>query len=281
MNSTTRLAQAAYICASCTRRLSALSNRNRNVNTTQVRRYGIRTRPVSSGLTPHLRPSTALREIFTQPSSSRRNAYSTTSSGNAFRVAIIGSGPAGFYTAQQLMKTIEDAAVDMYEQLPVPYGLVRFGVAPDHPDVKNVQDQFQKVAEMPRFQYIGNVKVGRDVELASLKPHYDAILFSYGASEDRKLGIPGEDLPGVYSAREFVGWYNGLPQFGNLSPNLLAGDQAVVIGQGNVALDVARILLTPVDDLRHTDITEQALAALSQSKVKHVKVVGRRGPLQV
>lgn len=179
------------------------------------------------------------------------------------------------------MKKIENAAVDMYEQLPVPYGLVRFGVAPDHPDVKNVQDQFERVAEMPRFQYIGNVKVGRDVDLASLKPHYDAILFSYGASEDRKLGIPGEELPGVYSAREFVGWYNGLPQFGNLSPNLLAGDQAVVIGQGNVALDVARILLTPVDDLRHTDITEQALTALSQSKVKHVKVVGRRGPLQV
>jgi adrenodoxin-NADP+ reductase len=169
----------------------------------------------------------------------------------------------------------------MYEQLPVPYGLVRFGVAPDHPDVKNCQETFSEAAENPRFTYIGNVKVGVDVQLKEMRPHYDAILFSYGASEDRKLDIEGEGLQGVYSAREFVGWYNGLPQFQHLSPDLKAGNEAIVIGQGNVALDVARILLTPVDDLRHTDITEQALQTLSQSKVEHVKVVGRRGPLQV
>lgn len=178
------------------------------------------------------------------------------------------------------MNKIQDAVVDMYEQLPVPYGLVRFGVAPDHPEVKNCEDKFEEVAQSPRFNYIGNVKVGYDIDLVKMKPHYNAILFSYGASEDKKLGIPGEDLPGIFSAREFVGWYNGLPQFQDLAPNLETGDQAVIIGQGNVALDVARILLTPVDKLRHTDITEQALRTLGRSKVKSVKVVGRRGPLQ-
>jgi adrenodoxin-NADP+ reductase len=178
------------------------------------------------------------------------------------------------------MNKVQDAVVDMYEQLPVPYGLVRFGVAPDHPEVKNCEEKFEEVAESPRFNYIGNVKVGYDVDLVKMKPHYDAILFSYGASEDRKLGIPGEDLKGVYSAREFVGWYNGLPQFQNLAPDLQAGEQAVVIGQGNVAMDVARILLTPVETLQTTDITDQAIQTLSQSRIRSVKVVGRRGPLQ-
>ncbi|KAF2034285.1 FAD/NAD(P)-binding domain-containing protein [Setomelanomma holmii] len=168
----------------------------------------------------------------------------------------------------------------MYEQLPVPYGLVRFGVAPDHPDVKNCQDTFEELALSPRFNYVGNVRIGHDIALTSLKPHYDAIVFSYGASEDRKLGIPGEELPGVFSAREFVGWYNGLPQFQSLQPQLQAGEQAVVIGQGNVALDVVRMLLTPVDALKTTDITEQAIQTLSESMVKSVRVVGRRGPLQ-
>ncbi|RMZ70060.1 hypothetical protein GMOD_00000105 [Pyrenophora seminiperda CCB06] len=196
------------------------------------------------------------------------------------RVAIIGSGPAGFYSAYRLMNKNKDAFIDMYEQLPVPYGLVRYGVAPDHPEVKNCQDTFEEAAQSPRFNYVGNVKVGHDIELAKMKPHYDAILFSYGASEDKQLGIPGEDLPGVYSARSFVAWYNGLPQFQDLDPNLQAGEQAVVIGQGNVALDVARILLTPVDVLRKTDMAEQAIQTLSESKVRSVRVVGRRGPIQ-
>ncbi|KAJ4364674.1 NADPH-adrenodoxin reductase [Neocucurbitaria cava] len=181
---------------------------------------------------------------------------------------------------QQIQTPVQDAVIDMYEQLPVPYGLVRFGVAPDHPEVKNCQDTFEEVARSSRFHYVGNVRVGHDVELSQMKPHYDAILFSYGASEDRKLGIPGEELPGVYSAREFVGWYNGLPEFQDLSPQLQAGGQAVVIGQGNVALDVARILLTPVDTLRETDITEKAIQTLSESRVRSVRVVGRRGPVQ-
>lgn len=179
------------------------------------------------------------------------------------------------------MQKVQDAVIDMYEQLPVPYGLVRFGVAPDHPEVKNCQDTFEEVAQSPRFNYIGNVRVGHDIELSKMKPHYDAMLFSYGADEDRRLGIPGEDLKGVFSARAFVGWYNGLPQFQNLQPDLQSGEHAVVVGQGNVALDVARILLAPLEHLKKTDITEQAIQALSESKVKHVRVVGRRGPLQV
>ena len=211
-----------------------------------------------------------------------RNGYSTTNSfRKPLRLAIIGSGPAGFYTAYRLMNKVQDAVIDMYEQLPVPYGLVRFGVAPDHPEVKNCQDTFEEVALSPRFNYIGNVRVGYDIELSKLKPHYDAMLFSYGASEDSKLGIPGEDLPGVFSAREFVGWYNGLPQFQGLKPQLQAGEQAIVIGQGNVAMDVARILLSPVDALKSTDITEEAIQTLSESKVRSVRVVGRRGPIQV
>ncbi|KAF1361506.1 NADPH:adrenodoxin oxidoreductase mitochondrial precursor [Lizonia empirigonia] len=211
-----------------------------------------------------------------------RNAYSTNATTRkGLRVAIIGSGPAGFYTAHRLLHKVQDAIIDMYEQLPVPYGLVRFGVAPDHPEVKNCQDTFEEVAQSPRFNYIGNVRVGHDIKLTKLKPHYDAMLFSYGADEDRRLGIPGEDLKGVFSARAFVGWYNGLPQFQDLQPDLQSGEHAVVVGQGNVALDVARILLAPLDHLRKTDITEQAIQTLSESKIKHVRVVGRRGPLQV
>jgi adrenodoxin-NADP+ reductase len=272
------LSRTPCVCASCTRRLLHTSSSSLRNVTSAVSRNGFPTVPPKL---PALRPCLATSRLHkSNRSLVRNNAYSTTTD-KPFRVAVIGSGPAGFYTAYRLMNKVENAVVDMYEQLPVPYGLVRFGVAPDHPEVKNCQEKFEEVAESPRFNYIGNVRVGHDVQLASLKPHYDAILFSYGASEDRKLGIPGEDLPGVFSARELVGWYNGLPQFQHLAPDLQAGEDAVIIGQGNVALDVARILLTPPDDLMHTDITEQALEFLRKSKVKNVKVVGRRGPLQV
>lgn len=137
------------------------------------------------------------------------------------------------------------------------------------------------MAASPRFNFIGNIDVGHDLPLTLLKPHYDAILFAYGASKDKTLGIPGEDLTGVYSARAFVGWYNGLPEYAGLNPDLEAGDDAVIIGQGNVAMDVARILLEDVDVLRKTDIAEHALEALSRSRIKNVAVVGRRGPMQV
>ena len=194
-------------------------------------------------------------------------------------VAIIGSGPAGFYTAQKLMRDINGTAVDMYEQLPVPFGLVRFGVAPDHPEVKNCQDTFNDVASSPNYKFIGNISLGHDLPLQVLAKHYDAIVFAYGASKDSKLGLEGENKPHVYSARAFVGWYNGLPEYRDLNPDL-SGEHAIVIGQGNVALDVARILLQDLRVLLKTDITAHALEALFYSKIKHVRVVGRRGPLQ-
>ncbi|KAJ4389885.1 NADPH-adrenodoxin reductase [Gnomoniopsis smithogilvyi] len=202
-------------------------------------------------------------------------------------MAVVGSGPAGFYTSYRVMSLINNAKIDMYEALPVPFGLVRFGVAPDHPEVKNCEDKFTEVASSPDFTFIGNVAVGhapthtggQSVQLSSLLRHYDAVVFAYGASKDRALGIPGESLKRIYSAREFVGWYNGLPEFANLQPDL-SHEQAVIIGQGNVALDVTRILLEDVDKLRETDIADYALEALSKSRVRDVRVVGRRGPMQ-
>lgn len=179
--------------------------------------------------------------------------------------------------------------VDMFESLPVPFGLVRHGVAPDHPEVKNCQDKFEEVASSPTFRFLGNVSVGQktshvdqcSVKLRSLMHHYDCVLFAYGASEDKKLGIPGEStLQGIHSARQFVGWYNGLPECSSLNPQIDSAEDAVVIGHGNVALDVARILLEDVDVLRKTDITSHALEKLSRNRIKRVHVVGRRGPVQ-
>ncbi|KAK6067000.1 NADPH:adrenodoxin oxidoreductase, mitochondrial [Seiridium cupressi] len=229
-----------------------------------------------------VRPSSA----FVWP----RNRYTTTAGryDKPFRMAVVGSGPAGFYTAYRVMSKIQKAKVDMYEALPVPFGLVRFGVAPDHPEVKNCQDKFEEVASSPDFTFVGNVAIGNadnhfdgcTIPLDTLMRHYDAVVFAYGASKDKKLGIPGEELKGIYSAREFVGWYNGLPEYADLNPDLTNGDEAVIIGQGNVALDVARMLLENVDVLRKSDITEAAVEALSKSRVKRVHTVGRRGPMQ-
>ncbi|KAK0745049.1 hypothetical protein B0T21DRAFT_408103 [Apiosordaria backusii] len=210
--------------------------------------------------------------------------------GEPFRLAIIGSGPAGFYTAYRFMKNNEQAKVDMYESLPVPYGLVRFGVAPDHAEVKNCREKFEEVASSPNFTFIGNVTVGASsnhpdsatVPLSSILRHYHAVVFSYGSSEDRKLGIPGEDLKGIFSAREFVGWYNGLPEYADLNPDLSMGfqDDTLIIGNGNVAMDVARILLKTPAELAKTDIAAHALDALSRSKIHNIRIIGRRGPIQ-
>jgi adrenodoxin-NADP+ reductase len=151
--------------------------------------------------------------------------------------------------------------------------------------LQNCQEKFEEVAESPNFNFVGNISIGNQagaLPLATLVPHYDAILFAYGASKDKTLGIPGEDtLKGIYSARAFVGWYNGLPEYADLKPDLTQGEEAVVVGQGNVALDVARILLQDPDVLSSTDITQNAIDTLQKSKVKRVRVVGRRGPLQV
>ncbi|XP_053904340.1 NADPH:adrenodoxin oxidoreductase, mitochondrial isoform X1 [Malaclemys terrapin pileata] len=196
------------------------------------------------------------------------------------QICVVGSGPAGFYTTQHLLKHHSLARVDIYEKLPVPFGLVRFGVAPDHPEVKNVINSFTQTAHSDRCSYYGNITIGKDVTVKELQQAYHAVVLSYGAEDNRILGIPGENLSGVYSARAFVGWYNGLPENRDLKPDL-SSETAVVLGQGNVALDVARVLLSPLDILRKTDITEGSLAAIACSKVKRVWLVGRRGPLQV
>ncbi|KAK1641233.1 hypothetical protein BDP81DRAFT_458077 [Colletotrichum phormii] len=224
-----------------------------------------------------------------RPSSTAHAARQVRQPDAPFRLAVVGSGPAGFYSAYRVMSQLPETTVDMYESLPVPFGLVRFGVAPDHPEVKNCQDKFTEVAASPKFNFMGNVSIGDvgrhpdscNVPFPTLLRNYDAVLLAYGAAKDRTLGIPGEsNLQGVYSARQFVGWYNGLPEYAGLSPDLTKGDEAVVIGQGNVALDVARMLLEDIDALRKTDITEEALAQLATSRVKRVHVVGRRGPMQ-
>ncbi|NXP44224.1 ADRO protein, partial [Heliornis fulica] len=195
------------------------------------------------------------------------------------RVCVVGSGPAGFYTAQHILKHHGGARVDIYEKLLVPFGLVRFGVAPDHPEVKNVVKAFTQTARSERCAYYGNVTVGRDVTVAELRQAYHAVVLSYGADDNRVLGIPGETLSGVYPARAFVGWYNGRPEDRALKPDLSC-ETALIVGHGNVALDIARLLLSPLSLLRKTDITEGSLAALACSKVKRVWMVGRRGPLQ-
>ncbi|KAJ3563840.1 hypothetical protein NPX13_g8061 [Xylaria arbuscula] len=232
------------------------------------------------GRTPWLTVSSAI---------TTRRLYTTSRDDRPLRMAVIGSGPAGFYTAYRVMSRIHQAKVDMFEALPVPFGLVRFGVAPDHPEVKNCQDKFEEVASSPNFTFIGNVAIGNQghhfqgctIPLASVMRHYDAVVFAYGASKDKKLGIPHEsELKGIYSAREFVGWYNGLPEYAHLAPDLTQGEEAVIIGQGNVALDVARMMLENVDVLRKSDITEYAIEALSKSRIKRVHIVGRRGPMQ-
>ncbi|KAF2154396.1 nucleotide-binding domain-containing protein [Myriangium duriaei CBS 260.36] len=226
---------------------------------------------------------TSVRQLHHgKPQTSSVTSYST-STLRPPRVGIIGSGPAGFYAAHRLQQRLAGVRIDMYEMLPTPYGLVRFGVAPDHPEVKNCIDTFSQVASHPSFTFAGNVHIGNSpsqLPLEVIQPHYDALLFAYGASEDKQLGIPGENLRGIYSARAFVGWYNGLPEYAGLSPDLNSSENAVIIGQGNVAMDVARVLLAPLSHLRQTDITEEAIEALSRSQVKNVKVVGRRGPLQ-
>lgn len=196
------------------------------------------------------------------------------------RVAIIGSGPSGFYAADMLYKvsTIK-VKIDMFDRLPAPYGLVRYGVAPDHPKIKNVIKVYEKTAERPDFSFIGNVMVGEHISINELKRFYDAIIIATGAETDRKLGIEGEDMLGSYASTAFVGWYNGHPDFQDLTFDF-SSEIAVVIGQGNVAMDVCRILLKTVDELKNTDITQNALDALAGSKIREVHCFGRRGPVQ-
>ncbi|KAK7576127.1 hypothetical protein V9T40_012413 [Parthenolecanium corni] len=195
-------------------------------------------------------------------------------------ICIVGSGPAGFYCAQQLLKILPSSTIDIFEKLPVPFGLVRYGVAPDHAEVKNVINNFSKTASNPRVKFIGNVSLGEHFTLADLKKAYHAVFLSYGADQDVEFHVPGEKLGNIIPARKFVGWYNGLPAEKDIPVNL-ATETVAIFGQGNVAVDVARILLKSVDELKKTDIAEHALAKLAESKVKNVHLIGRRGPLQV
>ena len=195
--------------------------------------------------------------------------------------AVVGSGPAGFYTAEALEKAYgENARIDILDRYPVPYGLIRFGVAPDHQSLKAVSKRYDKVAESAGVDFIGNVTVGRDVSVAELLELYDAVILATGAPHDRKLGIPGEDLPGVVGSAEFVGWYNGHPDFADLNPPL-DGTHAAVIGNGNVALDCARILSKTQGEFAGSDIVGHALDALDHSAIKTITLLGRRGPHQI
>src|SRR5438128_167113 len=195
------------------------------------------------------------------------------------RVAVVGSGPAGFYAAGALLSADSPAEVDMFERLPTPWGLVRLGVAPDHPKLKTVSRAFERIASKPGFRFFGNVEVARDLSPGDLTRLYDAVVYAFGAQTDRRLGIPGEDLRGSWSATEFVAWYNGHPDFQDIAFDLNA-ERAVVIGNGNVALDVARMLALTPEELAPTDTTDPAIEAIGASTVREILVVGRRGPAQ-
>lgn len=201
-----------------------------------------------------------------------------------YHVAIVGSGPSGFFAAASLLKAADgsdhiDVAVDMLEMLPTPWGLVRSGVAPDHPKIKSISKTFEKTAEDPRFRFFGNIVVGEHVSPGELAERYHAVIYAVGAQSDKPLNIPGEDLPGSIAAVDFVGWYNAHPNFEHATPDL-SGARAVVVGNGNVAIDVARILVTDPEVLACTDIADHALESLRPCGVREVVLVGRRGPLQ-
>jgi ferredoxin--NADP+ reductase len=195
-------------------------------------------------------------------------------------VAVVGSGPAGFYAADALLKSEEPAVlVDMLDRLPTPWGLVRFGVAPDHENIKAVSRAFERIAQKPGFRFFGNVEVGTTVTHEELLEVYDAVLYSVGAQTDRRMGIPGEDLPGSWPATAFVAWYNGHPDFQELGIDL-ARERAVVVGNGNVAIDVARMLALTAEELALTDTVDSAAQAIIDSPLREIVMLGRRGPVQ-
>ncbi len=196
-------------------------------------------------------------------------------------IAVIGSGPAGYYSAEATQKKYgDDVRVDIIDRLPVPYGLIRFGVAPDHQSIKAVSRRYEAVNLSDNVRFVGNVSVGKDISIAELQGLYDAVILATGAPNDRPVEIPGADLPGVIGSAAFVGWYNGHPDFAGLEPPL-EGPGAVVIGNGNVALDVARILAKTRGEFNGSDIVAHAIDALDHSGIKRVSILGRRGPHQI
>ncbi len=202
-------------------------------------------------------------------------------SNHKIKVAIIGAGPAGYYTAEALIKAIPDnVEVDIIDRLPTPYGLIRAGVAPDHQSIKAVAKRYAETNAAPQVAFFGNVMLGRDIHLSELQQHYDAVVLSVGAPLDKKLGIPGEGLAGVYGSAEFVGWYNGHPDFSDLNPDLNI-EAAVVIGNGNVAIDVARVLVKTDAEMAASDLAPHAAALIHASPLKSVRICGRRSALDV
>ncbi|HEV3055209.1 MAG TPA: FAD-dependent oxidoreductase, partial [Solirubrobacteraceae bacterium] len=197
----------------------------------------------------------------------------------SIRVAIVGAGPAGFYAADRLLRSDQDVRVELLDRLPTPWGLVRAGVAPDHPNIKAVTRVYEKTAALEGFHFHGNVEVGSQLTHADLIDHHHAVIYANGASRDRRLGIEGEDLPGVVGATDFVSWYNGHPDAAELHFDL-SGKRAVVVGNGNVALDVARMLVLPRDELAITDTADYAIEAIANAGIEEVVVLGRRGPAQ-
>lgn len=197
-----------------------------------------------------------------------------------YRVAIVGAGPAGYFTAQALNNSCDNERnflIDMFDRLPTPWGLVRSGVAPDHPKIRTVTKVFEKIAAEPNYRYFGNVELGRDVHISDLEKLYDVVVLATGTSLGKKLGIPGEDLPGVISAADFVPWYNGHPDYVDVNPSL-TGKYALVIGAGNVAMDCGRMLALVPHELSSTDIADHALEVFHNSSIRDVTIVGRRGP---
>lgn len=194
-------------------------------------------------------------------------------------IAIVGSGPAGFYTAEALNRKSPDARIDIIDRLPTPYGLVRYGVAPDHQGTKAILRVFERAATRPNVRFVGHVEIGRDLALAELAALYDAVVLAVGAPRDRKLGIPGEDLPGVFGSAAFVGWYNGHPDHAGLNPDVNV-ESAAVIGNGNVAIDVVRVLAKTETEMAKSDLAPAATAAIRTAGLRALHMIGRRGPVE-
>ncbi|MCL4140445.1 UNVERIFIED_CONTAM: hypothetical protein GTU68_006798 [Idotea baltica] len=195
------------------------------------------------------------------------------------KIAIVGSGPSAFFAADMLLKKVENVEISIFEKLSEPYGLVRFGVAPDHAKIRSVTKAFEKTLQKENVTLFCNKEIGKDISLQELRDSFNAVILAYGAQTDRALNIPGEDLAGSYTATAFVAWYNGHQEFTNYEFDL-SGENAIIIGQGNVAVDVVRILAKDPEDLKTTDIAEYAVTALKKSNVKNIYMIGRRGPVQ-